>query len=61
MGGDEMKKFIKDAIKTAQDLYYPASVEKDLAKAKDENEVTRIMLNARLNYGGTYYGKSKTN
>ena len=56
-----MKKFIKDAIKTAQDLCYPASVEKELAKAKDENEVTRIMLNARLNYGGTYYGKSKTN
>ena len=54
-----MKKFIKDAIRTAQDLCYPVTVEKELAIAKDENEVTRIMLNARLNYGGTYYGKSK--
>ena len=56
-----MKKYIKDAIRTARDLCYPASVEKELEHAKNENEVSKIMLNARHNYGGLYYGNSKTN
>lgn len=44
----ELNKYRKDAITAARELYYPQEVVKKIQKAETEDEISKIMFNARM-------------